>query len=209
MEPRIDKTQFGSVTIDGDLDSDDKADITISGNDAFRIFNITGAATDVDLKSLTLTDGNSGGTEGGAIFASSVSSVDGAIFASSVSSVDIVDTTIRNSNASFGGGASFNNTTTTLTNSLIVGNDAIANGGGLSANQGSLTLTNTTVHGNTADSSGGGIEAFNATLQLHSSTVTGNRADADGGNADQGGGIADQESPTISIINSVVAENTS
>ena len=44
------------VTIDGDVNGDDKADITISGNNASRVFLMTGASTDVDLLSLTLTN---------------------------------------------------------------------------------------------------------------------------------------------------------
>src|SRR5262245_42645797 len=119
------------VAIDGDVNGDGKADITISGNDASRIFLIAGAATDADLKSLTLTDGNGvgGGVgNGGAIYAGA-------------SSVDIVNTTIRDSTAAgFGGGAYFLQSTSTLTNSLVVGNHAAVYGGGLSAASGPLTL---------------------------------------------------------------------
>ena len=54
------------ITIDGDTNGDDKADITISGDadnsgtadlGDSRIFRISGAATDVDLNSLTLANG--------------------------------------------------------------------------------------------------------------------------------------------------------
>src|SRR5688572_520028 len=56
------------ITINGDTNGDRRADITISGdangsgteNDGdVRIFKITGAETDVDLLSLTLTNGHS------------------------------------------------------------------------------------------------------------------------------------------------------
>src|SRR5262245_2585191 len=93
-------TITNDVSIDGDVNGDDKADITISGNDASRIFLIAGATTDADLKSLTLTDGNAGGGLGG------LSGRGGAILASVVGSVDIVNTTISDSTAAeFGGGA--------------------------------------------------------------------------------------------------------
>jgi hypothetical protein len=49
------------VTIDGDITGDNKADVTISGGGLSRIFNQTGANTDVDLLSLTLTGGNGSG----------------------------------------------------------------------------------------------------------------------------------------------------
>ena len=45
------------VTIDGDINGDNKADITISGGDTTRIFQQSGALTDVALLSLTLTNG--------------------------------------------------------------------------------------------------------------------------------------------------------
>ena len=102
------------VTIDGDINGDNKADIIISGGDTTRIFQQSGTLTDVALLSLTLTNGftNTGlGTTsgGGAIQAS-----DGTLL--------IVDTTIQNSRALYGGGIKTNGTFTTITNSLITGN---------------------------------------------------------------------------------------
>ena len=89
------------VTIDGDVDGDHKADITISGNDASRIFNISGGNTDVTLQSLTLTDGHAvaglGLTDGQG----------GAVLAYDSGLLTIIDTTIKDSNAdSHGGGLS-------------------------------------------------------------------------------------------------------
>lgn len=81
------------VSISGDTDDDHKADITISGNDASRILNITGG--DVALASLTLTDGAVSGAasagRGGAIF-------------SNGTTLTIQDSTIRDSSAQQGGG---------------------------------------------------------------------------------------------------------
>src|SRR5215213_684765 len=45
------------VTIDGDWDNNG-SEVTISGNDASRILEITGAATQVALRDLTLTHGS-------------------------------------------------------------------------------------------------------------------------------------------------------
>jgi CSLREA domain-containing protein len=52
-----------NVTIDGDWDNNG-SEVTISGNDASRILEITGAATQVALRDLTLTRG-SGYSRGG------------------------------------------------------------------------------------------------------------------------------------------------
>jgi len=184
------------VTIDGDTDGDHKADITISGNDASRVFRMTGGSTDVDLLSLTLTNGFS-------------AIVGGAIYASSIGTLDIQDTTINDSAASHGGGVFGRGTDVTLTNSLVTGNSAGYFGGGVYVRLSStLAVTNSTIHGNTSNGKGGGISASSSSVTLVNSTVTGNQADADGSVTTRGGGIDDFGS-TITVINSVVAENTS
>ncbi|MCB1432070.1 MAG: hypothetical protein KDK75_06375, partial [Alphaproteobacteria bacterium] len=183
------------VTIDGDTDGDHKADITISGNNASRVFRMTGASTDVDLLSLTLTNGYSNGDGG-------------AVYASSIGTLDIQDTTISDSSARWGGGLNVRGTDVTLANSLVTGNTANYGGGIYAWSLSTLTVTNSTIHGNTANSSGGGISAGISTVTLVNSTVTGNQADADGSVTTDGGGIYNFIS-TITVINSVVAENTS
>ena len=55
------------VTINGDTSGDDRADITISGNNSGRIFRQTLAGTDTLLQSLTLTNGSAAGAAGGAV----------------------------------------------------------------------------------------------------------------------------------------------
>jgi len=178
------------ITIDGDTNGDEKADITISGNNASRIFTITGATTDIDLNSLTLTGGNGNG-EGG-----------GAIEVRNAGSLDIRDSTITGNSSSSGGGIYSYATRTTLTNSLIANNNSAGSGGGLNLYgyvSGGATLTNTTVYGNTANGTGGGIYAGSS---------TGNQADAGGGSTTSGGGI-DVSGGVIFLTNSVVAENTS
>ena len=79
------------VTIDGDNTGDNKANITISGNNANRIFAIIGKGTDADLLSLTLTNGKAVGAGG-------------AIYTASGTTLDILDTTVRDSTSSYSGG---------------------------------------------------------------------------------------------------------
>ncbi len=179
------------VSIDGDVNGDRKADITISGHDASRVFNISGAQTDVDLLSLTLAHGSAANG--------------GAVYAHNASSLDIVDTTIRNSQASGDGGgisavsvAAFN-----LLNSTLTANTAGQQGGALSIAQSAAAITNTTIDGNSAGGSGGGLSAGSGSVSIGSSTITGNHAAAGGGGAENHTGSA-----TFDITNSVVAENT-
>jgi Ca2+-binding RTX toxin-like protein len=189
------------VTIDGDVDGDNKADITISGRTGAGIFRIGGATTDAHLLSLTLTDGYNRYGNGGAV------AVRGG------ANVDIMDTTIKNSSAVYGGGLAVFGSTLTLTNSLVTGNrsnsshppDALmGQGGGIWAAHSSVRLVNSTVYGNSVSGGGGGICIYAETrLEVLNSTVTGNL----------GGGIADMslyqgyDPSPIALFNSVVAEN--
>ena len=179
------------ITISGDVNGDDKADLTISGNNLSRIFAISGGATDAVLASLTLVSGNASSGNGGAIIA------DG------IGSLLITFSTIRNNSAAGGGGGVYSSySPVTIINSLIADNQTRSNGGGIYASQGSILLINSTLTGNSAEFYGGGASvAFDGTLEIHSSTITSNRASA-------GGGI-DSYLSTLSICNSVVASNVS
>ena len=185
------------ITIDGDVDGDNKADITISGGNLRSIFGMTGAATDVDLRSLTLADANTPASGG-------------AILANGISSLTISDTTVRDNVGGAAGGLLIANTTAALTNVLISGNHANNNGGGLYTLFSTVTLNNCTIDGNSTNANGGGIAFSASTLNIINSTITGNIADADGSNGSYGGGISiGSANGTISLVNSVVAENTS
>jgi RTX calcium-binding nonapeptide repeat (4 copies) len=195
--------------INGDVNNDGKADITISGGGAQRVFNQSGVGTDVHLLSLTLTDGHVGNDLGGAI-----KTQDGTL--------EIKNTTIQNSSAhlsifdgfgnasetGIGGGLAANNTVVLVDHSLIVGNYA-ATGGGIDVVGGSLTLLNSTVFGNSSAYSGGGFHVSSGTLALLNSTVTHNRANSDGTNGGSGGAFALDGTSQSYITNSVVAENNS
>ncbi|PLX39331.1 MAG: hypothetical protein C0606_02050 [Hyphomicrobiales bacterium] len=177
------------ITIDGDVDGDNAADITLSGNNASRIFSVSGST--VNLNSLTLTDGYTSGA-GGAINHSS-------------GTLTITDSTIADSEANNNGGGIYSGSggTLKLVNSTVTGNQA-GGGGGIFAG-GSATLTNTTVHGNSADSFGGGGISNGGHLQLFNSTITGNSVDV--GSSYGGGGIFLYNALPTQIYNSVVAEN--
>ena len=100
------------ITIDGDTNGDEKADITISGNNASRIFTISGTGSDAALRSLTLENGNSAGQGGGG----------GAISVAAGASLELLSSTVRGSSTSSDGGGIYNAGTLRVANSTISGN---------------------------------------------------------------------------------------
>ena len=169
------------VTIDGDVNGDHKADITISGNHASRIFSVGGLGTHIALHSLTLTNGYATGNGG-------------AIYADYGTTLDIVDSTISHNN----GGGIFSYGDLNIANATFSGNyggSAIEDRGGIAY------LTNATITGNSA-LSGGGISTDFSTLTIDNSTISGNSA------GNYGGGLFLFDSTTATITNSVIAGNT-
>ncbi|MBL4767736.1 MAG: right-handed parallel beta-helix repeat-containing protein, partial [Rhodobacteraceae bacterium] len=154
-----------AMSISGDIDGDAKADVTIDGDDASRIFdfNLSG---DASLEALILTGGNAT-SDGGAVLIQN-------------GDVTITETTIRDNFSAGGGGGIFAATGTSLTlqNSAIVGNTAINHAGGISLHNATANISNTTISGN--ENTGGaiylgsGIGNDGSNLTLTNSTITGN-----------------------------------
>ena len=184
------------VSIDGDVDGDSAPDVTISGNDSSRIFNIKNASPNTILNGLILTQGNHG-TDGGAvrvnqsaatisnsvIEGNSAGSFGGGI-AAFRSEIDIVSSTIReNESGRIGGGIELARGTTRIVSSTIAGNVAGQEGGGIASTiNNSLVVTNSTVAGNSVTSGfGGGILGQGSSLELVNVTITGNSATTGGG----------------------------
>ncbi len=182
--------------------------LTISGNNASRIFNLSGGTTNT-ISGLTLSDARvqSGGTNhGGAIFNNAA--------------LTIIDSAISGSRVAGGtsnqGGGIFNTGTLTLTNTTLSGNLAISNtnttqfGGGL-ANNGTATLVNCTISGNSVSGSaastnrGGGIYVGAGTLTIVNSTLSANSAGA--GATSEGGGV-DRTGGTSEVRNTIIAGNS-
>jgi uncharacterized protein YjbI with pentapeptide repeats len=182
-------TLTSDITINGDIDGDNVADITIDGDDQSRVFNISsdGIAT---LDGLTITGGNA--HYGGGIYIASGStatvtnstlsgntatSYGGGINIASGSTATVTNSTLSG-NSAFGGGGILNAGTATVTNSTLSGNTANIRGGGI-LNAGTAAVTNSTLSGNTADFGGGGISNF-ATATVTNSTMSGNTASRSG-----------------------------
>ena len=172
--------------------------------------------------------GNGCGTNGGGIYSSGTltltkstvtdnrARLDGGGIYNSGGSITLTNSTLSKNSAgdsSGGGGGIYNNEgTVTVTNGTVshnVAHGSLSGGGGIYNNEGTVTLTKSTIIGNTAKSYGGGVRN-SGTLHLSSSTVSGNRTTLEpGGNPiPRGGGIYNESSGTVTIINSTVSGNT-
>ena len=153
-----------NVTIDGDSDNNG-SEVTISGNDASRIFEVTGATTQVALRDVTLTHGasqNGGAYEyshGGAVLLSAGSlGLDG---------VTIADNQAGGTYDRGGGIYAASGTRLDIANSSLVRNEAPSNDGG----------------GGGAIATGSGV-----TLTIHNSELSHNSANSDTSEFVRGGG---------------------
>jgi CSLREA domain-containing protein len=182
-------TEPDSLTINGPKPRPGARILTVSANNASRVFRIADDATAV-INRLRIINGNAGSSNGGGIYSEgdsltltnstvsgSSAAAGGGIFNDGPSS----DLTLRNStvsgNTSDGSAGILNNGQMTLTNSTVSGNEAVFNGGGIfnSGSSSSMTLTNSTVYDNTAGQGGGGINN-GGTAILRNTIVAGNTA---------------------------------
>ena len=147
------------VTINGDVNGDDRADITIDANDSSRVISVVNSA-DAGLHSLTLTGGFV--DQGGALRA----------YGGSV--VDVVHSTIEGNYTTVRGGGIYNQGATfNIVNSLVTGNNSrLGAGRAIYQSSGTSILTNTTVSGN--DSGGYGLAFGNGAASFFNSTITDN-----------------------------------
>lgn len=149
--------------------------ITISGNNAVRVFDINGGT--LTLENLTITEGNAGDGNGGAILNRNGGTL------------TLNGTRILNSRADNGGGISINQSTATIRHSTIADNSASSQGGGISLyleaqKGGPLTIDSSTISGNSTElggaiaaaGSGGGIEG----LRIVNTTFASNQANNSG-----------------------------
>jgi CSLREA domain-containing protein len=168
--------------------------LTISGGNAYRIFNVTTTGT-VNFSGLTITRGSvPGGTSGGGINNTTTGTV------------NITNCTISGNFAAAGGGDSagggINNGssgTVNITNSTVSGN-AAGDGGGINNNIGIVNVSGSTVSGNSAKGGigalsggtgdGGGINNYTGKVNVTNSTLAGNFTVDIGGGDVSGGGIS-------------------
>ena len=201
--------------------------LTISGNNSVRVFNLTlsNSAT-VSFSGLTIANGRANMDVGGGIYNQSDANVNvtdstitgnfavlgGGIANSSIGTFTIVNSTISNNSAGTAAGC-YNGLGTLNVISSTLNNNVAGSGGGGSGNGGAiltgtnaLNVINSTLHNNTAFGGGGGIFSGGSggTVNVTNSTITQNFAVANGG-----GGINNNNGATINVLNTIVANNGS
>ncbi|MGF1937655.1 MAG: DUF4347 domain-containing protein [Nostoc sp. ChiQUE02] len=173
----------GQLTITDDVTilGTGASNLTVSGNNASRVFEISGLGRDVSIDGLKISNGNDSG-----------------ILVNNNTLLSLFNSNISNNTATSSGGGINNKGTLKLTNTNVSGNTAISSGGGI-ANQGILSLTKSSVSDNTATSSGGGIYT-EGILNVTKSSVSGNTTTS------IGGGIYTEGD--LKLTNSTVSNNT-
>ncbi len=180
--------------------------LTVSGNNASRVFEIGTEAT-VTLTGLTVANGSVRNDVGGGIKNSGTLILDNSIVRNNTVTIDL-----RQSNIVYGGGGIYNSGTLTVNNSTLSSNisntvnpgfysegggifndiggtatvnnstlsDNLARVGGGIHNRGTLTVSNSTLSGNSVSFKGGGIDNL-GTVTVINSTLSGNSANVGGG----------------------------
>ena len=153
-----------NITIDGDVNADGKADVTIDGNNATRIFLINSEIA-VNLQNLNLINGN-------------VANLGAGIYLNNSNAVLTIDNVLFEGNAASGtqqsGGAiGVSRGTIVISDSVFRNNSATGSGAAISmVIGGDLTVTNTLFDGNTSSYHGATIYgAGYSNIYLNSITV--------------------------------------
>ncbi|MEM7147250.1 MAG: right-handed parallel beta-helix repeat-containing protein [Verrucomicrobiota bacterium] len=167
--------------------------ITIAGNNASRIFNLSGGtANTINLTKLTLTNGSATGN-GGAIQNDAI--------------LTLTDCALTNNTSTGNGGAIYNTESLTVDRCLLSGNTTPFVGGAINNETSGATLVaiNSTFTENTANAQGGGAinSAFDAsgTTTIAHCTITNNHAPSGAG-----AGIR-RVNGSYTLENTIVTEN--
>jgi hypothetical protein len=168
-----------------------------AGTPNFRIFHINGNFNDA-ISGLTIAKGFVPGNLGGGI-----SNDNGTLTLNSV--------TVSGSTADIGAGI-YTARAATITNSTLSGNTVSGNiagdgGGGIYNIGGTLDVTNSTISGNIAQNAVGGGQGGALRNNLGTTTIT--STTIAGNSADQGGGILISNGGSVTLQNSIIAQNTS
>jgi CSLREA domain-containing protein len=184
LPPITDGTE---LTIDGG-----SADITISGDNQYRVFEV-GSDAKLTVSNLTVANSGDATALGGGIY-------------NGGGTLEVSNTTLSG-NSSDGGGGIFNGGgTATVSNTTLSGNSAneFGGGGGIYNYHGTLEVSNTTLSGNSVPNGvGGGILNVGGTLEVINSALSGNSAPNG-----FGGGILSDVSASDSVAGPNTVSNT-
>lgn len=187
------------------------AHLTVSGNNASRIFEIAFGST-VAISGLTIANGNAGNgggiaNEGTLTVSHSILSANSATYGGGIDNwggtLTVSHSTLSANAASWGGGI-YNNSTGTLTvsHSTLSQNSAVWDGGGIN-DWGAVEMTHSTLSHNSAGDEGGGIANWDGTLTVSNSTFSANSAPT------AGGGLYNNSGGALSYANTIVANSPS
>ncbi|MDX1998744.1 MAG: choice-of-anchor Q domain-containing protein [Thermoanaerobaculia bacterium] len=191
-----------SLTINGP----GQANLTVSGNDASRVFYLYSASAQINVTISDLTISDGAATIGaGIILGSEILALDNVTIQNNVASGDgaglwatgmalsltITDSVITGNQAGDDGGAIYIDDTggpVLIQRTQITGNSAAGNGGGvyLYDTDTPVTIEDSTISGNTATLDGGGIYSYDTDA---TGTITVRRTTVSGNNGTRGGGI--------------------
>ncbi len=175
-----------TLTLDGSGQS-----VTLDGQNQVEILQVYGGVI-FTLNALTIAHGSaSGGFDGGGLYNNGSVSISNSTFAynSDVSGI-------------FGGGGLFSQSgTVNISNSTFYNNSA-SQGGGLFSLSSTVNISNSTFANNSA-TFGGGLRNDGGTVSISNSTFANNSASQGGG----GGGLSTQSNGTLSIAQSIAADN--
>ena len=168
---------YDALTIDGDVDGDGVADITLDGA-AHRDTVVDVYANDTTIHGIHISNGGGDPSQG------SVPGDGGGLDVHGVT-VTFSNGSITNSVAARGGGV-YSDGILTLVDSTIEGNRATVEGGGVHSREG--TLRNLAILENVSDGTNGGAALYGTVIE--NATLAGNSADITGALALHGGSSA-------------------
>ncbi|MBI5935537.1 MAG: cadherin domain-containing protein [Chloroflexi bacterium] len=169
--------------------------ITISGNNAVRVFHVgsTGGSGNLTLDHLNIVNGKSAVEE----CAGSAVACGGGLMLEYLTTATVLNSTFSNNDGGMAGGAiySYYGNPLTVTNSVFINNHAVAYAGAIETFYGTATLTNNTFWGNTSGAYGSAILNTWGTMTLKNnifikggSVNTCDSDFSDGGITNDGGG---------------------
>ncbi|WP_026795717.1 MULTISPECIES: DUF4347 domain-containing protein [Planktothrix] len=154
------------------LEGTGATNLTISGNNASRVLEISQLLNQAPVNLIGITVAN--GYEG---FETSL----GGGITINGGNVYLLDCIVAENIALVGGGISVNKGSFTVQNSTISNNKAVFDGGGISVSIGSFTVQNSTISNNEAVLDGGGVLVDNGSFFAQNSTISNNKATSNGG----------------------------
>jgi CSLREA domain-containing protein len=214
-----------SITASVSINGPGASQLTISGNNSFRVFTLTVAGPGVvNFSALTIANGRISNDVGGGIYTQNSGNVNvtdstitnnfailgGGIGNGGTGIFTITNSTISNNSAGTGGGCYNGLGTMNVINSTINNNVSgtvagSGNGGGIITSSENLNIINSTLHNNSATGRGGAIynNSSDADISISQSTITQNSAILGGG------GVGNNNGAPIRILNTIVADNIS